>query len=43
MGELTVLLASARAGDPDAIGELVARLYPELKAVARARLSARRG
>jgi RNA polymerase sigma factor (TIGR02999 family) len=38
MGELTVLLASARAGDRDAIGEVVARLYPELKAVARARL-----
>lgn len=38
MGELTVLLASAGRGDRAAIGEVVARLYPELKAVARARL-----
>lgn len=41
MGELTLLLSSARAGDRDAMGRAFALLYPELKAVARARL--RRG
>jgi len=39
MSELTALFASARAGDEEALGHIFAALYPDLKAVARARLS----
>lgn len=38
MSELTLLLSAARAGDRDAVGQIFALLYPDLKAVARARL-----
>ena len=39
MSELTALFASAHAGDEEALGRIFAALYPDLKAVARARLS----
>jgi RNA polymerase sigma factor (TIGR02999 family) len=39
MSELTALFASARAGDEEALGQIFSVLYPDLKAVARARLS----
>jgi RNA polymerase sigma factor (TIGR02999 family) len=39
MSEFTALFASARAGDEEALGRIFAALYPDLKAVARARLS----
>lgn len=38
MGDLTGLFASARAGDDAALGRIFSTLYPDLKAVARARL-----
>jgi RNA polymerase sigma factor (TIGR02999 family) len=38
VGELTVLLDAARGGDRDALAQVFAQLYPDLKAVARARL-----
>jgi RNA polymerase sigma factor (TIGR02999 family) len=40
MGELTQLLAAAQGGDRSAVGRIFELLYPELKAVARARLRA---
>lgn len=39
MSELTPLFAAARQGDPVAVGRVFEILYPELKSVARARLS----
>jgi len=41
MSELTILFASARSGDDEALGKIFSSLYPDLKTVARARL--RRG
>ena len=41
MSELTMLFASARSGDNEALGRIFSSLYPDLKVVARARL--RRG
>ncbi len=38
MSDLTVLFAAARGGDRDAMGQIFALLYPELKSIARARL-----
>ena len=38
MSELTLLLSAARGGDREAVGRIFALLYPDLKAVARARL-----
>jgi len=38
MGELTMLFAGARAGDDEAVGRIFEILYPDVKALARARL-----
>ncbi len=38
MSNLTLLLTAAKSGDQQAIGQIFSLLYPELKAVARARL-----
>lgn len=38
MGDVTVLLESARAGQPLAVGRIFELLYPELKRIAHARL-----
>lgn len=42
MGDITLLLQRARSGDQDAFGDLFARVYPELRRIAHARLAPHR-
>jgi RNA polymerase sigma factor (TIGR02999 family) len=42
MGDITILLAQARAGDRGALDGLFQRLYPDLRRIARARLAPHR-